>query len=202
MNQNTWTKVSDILKYFIAPLAAAILAALFVHYLPPPKQEKMFYSTEPINFAGSNSQLYISSIGVTNAGDSVATALQGEITFPNSQIKDRAVTSASGAEHELKTILETSNAYHFTLARLIPRDGLKFSFVVDPPGTEPIVTIRSGATVAMKGPDPKQGQNQGHGTHSTIFVRILAALFILLILVLAAYAYAYRSSHPKPRQPT
>ena len=199
MHQNTWPKVSDTLRSIIVGLAVTILGGVVLHYLPLAKAEKLLYSIEPINFAGSNSQLYLSSIGVTNAGNQVATGLQGEITFPNTQIKDRAATSGSGAEHELRARAESSNAYYFTLPRLLPRDGLKISFIVDTPGTEPIITIRSDATVAIKGTDLNQGQNLGLATLSTIFVQKLPALLILLILLLVAYAYAYRTSHPKLR---
>jgi len=187
----------DTLRGCILALAVTIVGGLVLHYLPPAKEEHLLYSAEPINFAGSNSQVCISSIVVTNAGNQVATDLQGEFTFPNSHIKDTAVTSASGAEHELKLLTESSNAYCFTLARLLPRDGLKFSFIVDPSGTEPTITIRSDATVAMKATDLNQRQNQGQGTLSKIVVPMLLALSILLILLLVAYAIAYRSSHPK-----
>lgn len=163
------------------------LSAVFIYYILPPSKEpkeEMFYSIEPpLSFSFSNTPLSVASVSLTNEGVKPATNIRGDIVFHNAQIKDKAITSLSGADHELKTLAESSNTYSFLIARLLPTDGLKLSFAVDPGASEPTVTIRSDATTAM---DAKTKKDESHAIAALIvkFTMPLAVVVALAFLVL------------------
>jgi hypothetical protein len=177
-------KWQEHLANSISGLAVATIAAVIIHYLlPPSKQpkEQMFYSIEPpLLFSFSNTPLSVSSVLLTNQGAKPATNIRGDIVFQNAQIRDKAISSLSGVDHELKTLAESSNTYSFSIARLLPTDALKLSFAVNPGASEPTVTIRSDATTAMNATTKKE---ESH----TIAALIVNVIMVLAVVVAVAF---------------
>jgi tetratricopeptide (TPR) repeat protein len=198
-------KWRDVLIGSIATLIVTILSGVVIYYLTrepriEAKENMVFLVDNSASFDFANTKMAVASIILVNRGTKAANNVAGEIKFPFGHIKDKKITSPSGANTEIKTIADSSDKYSFAIPRFLPNDEVSMSFLLDTATAEPTVTIRSDTSIASKvtyteatvGPE----KPSIYKTLGLTSVPLVLGLIISLVLVL----FAKRKVFKQPRE--
>jgi hypothetical protein len=192
-------KWRDILIRSAVTLIVTVLGGVIIFYLTrEPKvdpKEHILYSTDgPTTFEFQNSKFTTASVLFTNGGTKAASNLRAEITFPSGHIRDKKITSQSGADNELTTLSDATNVYSFALKRLLPTDSVKLSFALDPGTSEPKVTARSDETIASNAKEALATHDTGRPNSLARSVLTFMIPTMILLFLVTAFMFNRRSS--------